>query len=107
MYKQQIIGQNQTLFYPNYGTPLAQNTNPQLINNQQRLQRQFLLQQNMQRNQQLQNIHNAQQLQKVQNNQLLNAQKLQQTQFPQNNQNLQQARKNQNPQNMYNIQPTE
>lgn len=105
MYQQQIIGQNKALLYPNYGIPLAQNTNPQLINNQQRLQRQFLLQQNMQRNQQLQNIHNAQQLQKVQNNQLLNAQKLQQTQFPQNNQNLQQARKNQNPQNMYNIQP--
>lgn len=110
MHQQQIIGQNQNLFYPNYGPPQVQNTNPQLINNQLQLQRQLQLQQNMQRNQQLQNIHNPQHLQKVQNihnNQLYNAQKLQQTQFLQNNQNLQQAHKIQNPQNIYNLQPNQ
>jgi hypothetical protein len=98
------------LFSPNYGnSPIGQNYNPALVNNNQlNYQRQLALQQQaVQRNQaaQIQNAQRPQQMQNIQNMpnaQLLNAQKIQQAQNVQKMQQAQNIQKMHKPQQVPN-----
>ena len=113
MYQQQYIqGQNNNLFYPNYGNPMVANTNHGLMNNQLQYQRQLnqqqqqQQQQNLQRNQQI--LQNPQ-LHKMPNTQVLNPQQIHQTHQAHNVQNvhnLQKMQQNQN-QKYQNVQPNQ
>ena len=98
MYQQHIQGQNNNMFYPNYGTPMVLNPNHGLVNNQVQYQRQLnqQQQQNLQRNQQI--LQNAQH-HKMPNTQILNPQQIHQTHQAHNIQNVQNLQKMQQNQN--------